>query len=162
MESKVSRCIAGIIIAIIAIGLIFLMLPANTLRASETWWFIFLIAVIATIIFAIAEYFSDEIMALTIVSVICGCICLIALLIGGLSGAEMFNAEKYHNLIEIEDGVFAEDISRIEESYCIPIVDVATAQKVGDRTVGTIENATWYEVSDEYNLIKYQGKYYRV
>lgn len=74
----------------------------------------------------------------------------------------MFNAKKYHSMIMIEEGNFEQDIPKFTDETQIPIVDVGTAQKVGDRTVGSIKNAAWYEVDDEYNLIKYQGKYYRI
>ncbi len=74
----------------------------------------------------------------------------------------MFNASKYQKMIEIEEGNFEKDINRIEDTNNISIVDMETAESVGDRTVGSIKNATWYEVDDEYNLIEYQGEQYRI
>mgnify|MGYP006967344259 CR=1 FL=1 len=38
----------------------------------------------------------------------------------------------------------------------LSIVDMETAERLGDRTVGSIKNSAWYEVDNEYNLIKYK------
>ena len=113
------------------------------------------------IAFAITEFnLADSWVCTAISGILCGVILLI-LMVGGLTSCKMFNAQNYHNIIEIESGNFAEDIPSVPEAT-IPIVDRGTAQKVGDRTVGGIKNASWYEVSDEYNLIKYKGEYYRI
>ena len=42
------------------------------------------------------------------------------------------------------------------------IVDMKTAQRLGDRTIGTIKHASWYEADDEYDLIEVNGEYYRI
>ena len=44
----------------------------------------------------------------------------------------------------------------------ISIVDMETAEHLGDRTIGSIKNSAWYEVDNEYNLIDYNGELYRI
>lgn len=96
-----------------------------------------------------------------IASVMAG-VCVLCMIIGGLTSCSLFRADDYHAMIEIESGNFEEDINRIENTDNISIVDMETAESVGDRTVGSIKNSTWYEVDDEYNLIEYQGEQYRI
>ena len=62
-------------------------------------------------------------------------------------------------MITVEESDFNADIS--DESMQI-IVDVATADKLGDRTIGTIQNSSWYETDNEWNLCEINGAYYRV
>lgn len=91
---------------------------------------------------------------------------ILLVVIGGcISGAEMFNAKKYQKLVEVEETTekeFNEDIEFVSEDTEPIIVTLSTAQKLGDRTVGAIENSSWYEVDDEYNLIKYKDELYRI
>ncbi|MDO5556911.1 MAG: hypothetical protein Q4G05_01520 [Clostridia bacterium] len=83
--------------------------------------------------------------------------------IGGISSLELFNAKDYQQLVTIEESNFEKDIPNVSENFKqLSIVDQKTAIKLGDRTIGGLKNSTWYEVDDEYNLIKYQGKYYRI
>lgn len=72
----------------------------------------------------------------------------------------MIRAYEYANLIEVGEGSFEEDVPQITNTAVI--VDMKTAQKIGDRTIGTIPHASWYEVDDEYNLIVVNGEYYRI
>lgn len=79
----------------------------------------------------------------------------------GLSSMPLSNAEAYANLLEIADGDFEHDIITANSEDIIS-VDVKTAQRLGDRVLGSIENSSWYEVNDEYNLVAINGKMYRI
>ena len=85
------------------------------------------------------------------VSLIATIVILVGMLICGLTSSHLFNANRYHNMVSIEEGKFDSDIPKVSEEMQLSIVDVATAEKVGDRTIGSIKNATWYEVDNEYN-----------
>ena len=65
-------------------------------------------------------------------------------------------------MITLEEGNFEEDINPIQNVENLSIVDMETAERLGDRTIGSIKNSAWYEVDNEYNLIKYQGEQYRI
>lgn len=86
---------------------------------------------------------------------------LIVLIIVALTGSKLFNAKKYSELITINEGNFEEDIIEVDSDNIV-VVDVKTAQRLGDRTAGTIKNASWYDVDDEYNLISINGEEYRI
>lgn len=163
MSKWIWRGIAAGITVLLGIWIDYLAMPVWNIRSVGMWGFLAVMAIIAIIIFAIAEYFAawDEYHFTAGSFVVLVLVC-IGMLICGLTSSHLFNADSYHNMVSIEEGNFDEDIPKISESMQLCIVDVATAEKVGDRTIGSIKNATWYEVDDEYNLIKYQGKYYRI
>ena len=160
---NISRLIAGVVTVLLGVWFNYLMLPAWNVRSAGMWGFLLLMFVIGAIAFAIAEYCTgEEEYFFSIGSLVCIAVVLVVLIIGGITSTQMFHSSKYHNLIQIEEASFDEDIPKINSESQVTIVDMGTAQKVGDRTVGSIKNATWYEVGDEYNLIKYQGEYYRI
>ena len=74
-----------------------------------------------------------------------------------ISGWKCAHAEQYANLIKIEEGNFEKDIPQMSNEAVI--VDMKTAQRLGDRTIGTIKHASWYEADDEYDLIGVNGEY---
>lgn len=170
MRKWISRGVATAITAVLGVWINYLVMPAWNIRSAGMWGFVLLISIIASMIFVIFESISKdknrkkyfEKYCVTLACVTVSVIVLVGMLICGITSSHMFNADNYHNIIDIEEGNFNEDIPKVSENIQISIVDVATATKVGDRTVGSIKNATWYEVDDEYNLIKYQGKYYRI
>lgn len=148
----------------VALGIVinyFALVPYNP-RSIGFWCLIgFTFLAIAVIEFLVESYFDESFLATWVNSIIT-CICIIVLLIGGLTSAKIFNIDKYQSLVEIQDGNFEKDISSVDDVNDIAIVDMQTAQSLGDRTIGSIKNSTWYEVDDEYNLIKYQGEQYRI
>ncbi|MBR3511378.1 MAG: hypothetical protein IKN74_00285 [Clostridia bacterium] len=96
--------------------------------------------------------------------IVLGIAVVVILILSGIFawiGSPMFNATTYSNQIEVVDGDFQQDIPEINTENLI-IVDQMTAQRLGDRTIGGIPNATYYEVDDEYNLIEVNGDYYRI
>ena len=154
--------ISGVITILLGLGLNYLFMPAWTFHSAGMWGFLFLMAFIWLCISAILDYFVDDDYINTgIFGIICVIIVLI-LIIGALNSSKIFNADNYHNIVSIPESNFSEDVPTVSDSTPIFIVDMSTAQRLGDRTIGSIKNATWYEVSNEYNLIKYQGGYYRI
>lgn len=88
---------------------------------------------------------------------------LVALLWFGLSisSTPISCAEEYANLLEISNGDFEHDIITANSEDIIS-VDVETARRLGDRILGSVENSSWYEVNDEYNLVTINGNQYRI
>lgn len=168
MAKWISRGIAAVITLLLGILINYLAMPVWNIRSAGMWGFAFTIAIIALVAFAIAERITNDYdnffkeFGGAVISGVIAVVVLIGVGICGLISAPLFNADRYHNMISLEEGEFDSDIPKVSDEMQLPIVDVATAEKVGDRTVGGIQNATWYEVDNEYNLIKYQGKYYRI
>lgn len=155
--------IVGIIATIgIGAGINYLALPAWNLQSSGLWWFFLVVVAIGTVVQWIIDNFEDEYYLGIKIGGVLIAVVLVVLIIGGLTSWQLFNATGYHNIITIEEGNFDKDVNRVENVQNISIVDRATAERLGDRTIGSIKNAAWYEVDNEYNLIKYQGEQYRI
>lgn len=81
---------------------------------------------------------------------------------GSILSSEVVNARKYHDLIQIEDGKFNEDIEQISYNE-IPLLDKDSAALVGNRKMGTmVEYVSQFEVSPDYTQINYKNKPVRV
>ncbi len=82
--------------------------------------------------------------------------------VGNLIGAEIFHADSYRDLISLSDGDFTEDVSELSMNQ-IPVVDRDTAERLGQRQLGTIPDlVSQFEVSDDYTQINVNGKPVRV
>ena len=164
--SIVSRLIAGIVTVALAVWGNYLFTPAWDFNSAGMWWFIIICAIIGAILFGLAEYISEDDMYIgTCIMAGIAVIALLIMSIGGCVGAQMFRAHDYQKLIEVTEAneeEFKSDIQMVTEETQPIIVDVSTARKLGDRTIGSLQNAPWYDVDDEYNLIKYNGEYYRI
>lgn len=161
-RSIVFRLIGLAAIVFLGFVLNFFMLPAWSFRSSSMYWFLLLLFVIATILFGFIEWLLEELKIATIISA-CGCgVIVIIGIISFFTSAQIFHASSYQSLIDIEEGNFTKEVVTVNNLQNISVVDVATAQKVGDRTIAALENPSWYEVDNEYNLIIYNGEQYRL
>lgn len=150
------------------IGLLvnYLALPAQTIHSSGWWWIWGMIGIVFTIAAFVAQMicnkitYEDESPTIGKICAILTGLFFIVMFITSISGWKCAHAEQYANLIKIEEGDFAKDIPQMSNEAVI--VDMKTAQRLGDRTIGTIKHASWYEADDEYDLIEVDGEYYRI
>lgn len=163
MNKIKNRTIGVVITLLIGLLLNYIFLPAITIRSIGFWIFLISIFIIGGFIQVIIDEINGDGTHLGLkicsISIIAGAIVIV---LGGICSLPLFNSESYQKLTNIEYGKFEEDINTIENINNISIVDMKTAQNLGDRTIGSIKNSSWYEVDDEYNLIKYQNAQYRV
>ena len=159
-------------------GIDYLALVPLNISSSGFWWFnvgLTVIGVIIALIFtAIYRYVSDqdeyygfkEWCKAYIIPTILICVAIVLLLtflITSIGGWQMGHADQYANIVKVEEGNFAEEVPNASENQNkIVYVDQKTAQKLGDRTLGSVKNSSWYEVDSEYNLVCINGKYYRI
>ena len=165
-ESVVSRVVAGIITIIFAVFLNWICLPAWNIRSGGFWWYLIVVGIFATISFGIADRVAEDnaVISTTIILIIVGVIAIIGV-IGAVASSKLANAVKYSNLIEIKEGNFEDEIqsvSTVEEAKEFPLLDVQTAQKLGNRSLSEIDKVSQFEVNGEYNLISYEDKQYRL
>lgn len=165
-ESVVSRVVAGIITIIFAVFLNWICLPAWNIRSGGFWWYLIVVGIFATISFGIADSVAEDnaVISTTIILIIVGVIAIIGV-IGAVASSKLANAVKYSNLIEIKEGNFEDEIqsvSTVEEAKEFPLLDVQTAQKLGNRSLSEIDKVSQFEVNEEYNLISYEDKQYRL
>lgn len=160
----VSRLVAFIVVLCIGAVLNYLFLPTWNIRDEGLYGYLIAISIISTIIFCIIENVwpeNDGKPVCTAISLTVLVFALLVLIICTIQSSTLFNASKYQSLIDIEEGNFEQEVvaNDIEN---IAIVDVDTAKKLGDRTIAALQNPSWYNLDDEYNLICYNGKQYRI
>ena len=88
----------------------------------------------------------------------------VAFFVGAAAGWSFWpgNAERYSNLLKIENTDFATDIQEVNYNS-IPVIDGESAQILGNRTLGEIpEYVSQFEISSLYSQINYQERPVRV
>lgn len=163
---KVLRLGVSLLIAVITGFLVnYLAMPAMTIHSSGFWWFVLLELIAFSLSYFIGTFIADDLDEAPVISggiVAILVIWLLAFIITAITGSKMLNAYDYQKIANIENNTsFEEDFLEANEENLI-IVDVATAKKLGDRTLGTISHSSWYEVDSEYNLILINNEEYRI
>ena len=162
MKNIVKQIICVVIVLAIALVINYLVLPAWNFKSIGMWSFVLGISLIwLTVQSIFDEVFYKKYTGTKMAGIVIGLV-LLVIIIGGISSWQLFNANKYQNLVSIEEGNFEEDINPVQNVENLSIVDMETAERLGDRTVGSIKNSAWFEVDDEYNLIEYNGQLYRI
>lgn len=86
-------------------------------------------------------------------------VCALVLVIGNLTGAKIFNAKRYANLLKVEERNFIEDIPESENVENIALMDTNSAKIFGERKIGSLSDVvSQYEVEDEYTQINLENK----
>ncbi len=159
-------------------GIDYLALVPMNFSSRGFWWFtlcMLIIGIVLSFIFTkIYLYISDEDYygdfeeyikdyCIPWILVACLIIFIIVMFVTSIGGWKMGNSDQYADLITIEEGNFEEEIPNASEDKDVIIyIDQKTAQKLGDRALGSMENASWYEADPEYNLVLINGKYFRI
>ncbi len=143
--------------------------PALNL-ASPGFWAFFSIALgvlslallIEADVFESSYYRSRDITkAHIIIWIFTGIVLVFSILFGVISDP-LFQIETFKRIANVEEGHFEEEFQDISNDSKYILLDADTARRLGDRVLGNIPNATWYEVSQDYSLIVYNGKQYRL
>lgn len=83
-------------------------------------------------------------------------------LVGALSSWVVFRAGSYQKLLAVQTGDFASEVDEISYDQ-IPMLDRASAQRLGDRKLGELADmVSQFEVAENYTQINYQGRPVRV
>ena len=83
-------------------------------------------------------------------------------LTGNILSSPIVNAEKYKNLIQVQESDFTEDIEQVRYNT-IPLLDKDSAALLGNRKMGSmVDMVSQFEVSTDYTQINYKGTPVRV
>lgn len=146
-------------------------IPAINLRSAEFWSFFFFLILVYVVCHLIGRFGARGIRAratqhdFTKKPASKKCARLVVLLAAvlvlgaaaiGLSSSAIFHADRYQQMITVTDREFDEDIAELSFSQ-IPVVDKATAQRMGSRKLGdVVELVSQFDVSELYTQINYQ------
>lgn len=82
---------------------------------------------------------------------------LAVLLIGTLISSTFFNASRYSQIIEVKEAVFEEDMPETDLVSNIALMDSASANIIGNRTLGALsEVVSQYQINGTYFQINYR------
>lgn len=156
---SIPRFIALAVVIVAGLLINYLFLPAWSFNSGGLYAFVFVISCIALLCFIIAED-GDDLFFTIPIGIVVGII-IVAIIIGAVTSTQIFHAQQYRSLIDIEDGNFTEEIANSNINN-LAVVDVDTAERLGDRTLASLDNPSWYDVDNEYNLILYNDTQYRI
>ena len=152
-----------LVVSAVVVGILwYIFLPAINLRSPGFLLMIVIIGILLTV--SLVDYECEE---FTIPSKITGVITgivLLVIIIGFITTWRVFHVEQYREIVTVtQENSFERDFPKVEnDGKNIAYVDLNTARKLGDRAIGNIKHASWYDVNQEYNLIEYKGEYYRI
>ncbi len=163
-----------IIVALIPAGILafifwllsLLLLPALNFGDPVLWGFVGTYFLVLAGLYFFSELDDEIDFPLSACSAAVGGFVLAVLMIISIISSSLFQSGAYRNAHVVnvstrEDAKLA--LPQIEESRDIPVIDRYTASMLGDRAMGEMEKyLSQYEVSSEYSLIEYQGKFYRI
>ena len=87
---------------------------------------------------------------------------VVVAVVGEIISLPVFRAGAYRDLLTVEDGEFAQDISQISFDE-IPTLDEDSAEYLGDRQMGTLSDmVSQFDYSNDSTQINYQGRPVRV
>ena len=168
--SNLKRVIISIILTLI-IGAVayYAMLPAFNFKAIELYIYIGMLIVAYIGIYGIASkaYFRPEYMeyAKNKVKIPIALILVLALVvgIGYLTGASIFRAKDYAEIIDVKEGNFAEEIEEIDFS-AVPRLDKDSSNMIATRALGELSDyVSQFVVNSYYSTqINYKGTPVRV
>ena len=162
--------VSGVITVIVGMIVNYLAIPAWNLRSAGLWWFILWEGLVFLASLLVQGYLGDADMEAFLT---CGkwwLIYLVVFAVIGIGSSPLFTARQLSGIADVtvdsadltgDSSDFA-DMTAKENQSTLPLVDMDTAIMLGDKKVAGLNNASWYDVDNEYNLIKYQGKYYRL
>ena len=178
-KGRLGRTLLSIVItAVIGFLYFYVSLPALNLQASEFYGFLAFLCIVYVIsIFLLSGSSSDNVVRTPKekarewmrfvksrclpVGILFVAIIVVAL-VGQIISLPIFRAGSYRDLLTVEDGNFAEDITQISFDK-IPTLDRDSAEYLGDRQMGTLSDMVrQFEYSNDSTQINYQGRPVRV
>lgn len=181
---RILPAVLRILVSLILIFLIFwFTLPPLNLRSPEFWTFAFWSLIIVVVVnfagkllsflrglkreenvrfipSAKAAIRSLGIPALILAGVFA--LMLVFSVVFNVIGAQIFNATRYKDLIQVQDGNFVEDVAELNMSQ-IPVVDRDSSLALGKRKLGEMSDlVSQFEIANDYTQINYNDVPVRV
>lgn len=178
-RSRFGRTILSLVItAVIGLVYFYVSLPALNFQASEFYGFLgFLCVIYVVSVFLLSGTPADNVVRtpkqklrewLQFVKRRClpvGILFLAVVLVsivGQLISMPVFRAAAYRDLLTVQTGDFATDVTQISFNE-IPTLDRTSAEYLGDRQMGTLSDmVSQFEYSRDSTQINYQGRPVRV
>lgn len=162
MKTRNKRFVLYPMLLIISLVVFYIYTPALNIQSQEFRFYliIFTLAVIGIEFLMDGQYFYRK--KLKYGALALPILLVIVIAIGNLFNGVIFRSTDYANLIDVEEKNFQEDFPSMDESS-IPLMDKDTAQRLGDRRIGSIsELVSQFVPADTYTQINIDNDPYRV
>ncbi len=175
---KITRNLIFMAAGILTAGILYyIYLPAVNIHSANFWFFVMGLLVVCMLIYGVKKtgrqfWLSDgrhlrlnldfkELKGLKYMGILLIAVFAIYLL-GSILSSPIVNAEKYQQLLTIEERNFTDDVKEADYNT-IPLLDKGSAALLGNRKMGSlVDMVSQFEVSNDYTQINYQGKPVRV
>lgn len=164
MKKLLFKIIGVIAIILIAGILYYINLPAINIHSPDLWFFIILVmgvTLIGYILYNLLKFkrYQGSTVKLGVIAII---IVIAIFFVGNLLSSPIINSAKYQQLLTVNEHNFVDDIKQISFNE-IPLLDKASAQKLGSREMGSmVDLVSQFEVNNMYTQINYNQKPVRV
>ncbi len=143
----------------------YVTIPAINIHSGGFWLFIISLVIALTLLCS-AKKLRYGVAVKEIRSFQIGFVVVILLFViygvGTVLSSPIVNANRYHQLLPVQEGTFTEDIAEVNYNE-IPLLDKSSATLLGNRKMGSlIDMVSQFEVSSLYTQINYQNKPVRV
>ncbi|MBR2067281.1 MAG: hypothetical protein IJ875_03355 [Solobacterium sp.] len=145
---KKSYLISALITLIPTFVLYYLALPALNIKSQGLWLFVLAILVFYVVILVIYCSIKRTRFSLKPAVLSFGVLLAVFLLVNFFS-ARLFHAKGYSQILNVQDGE-VELIPSVEKSNSIALMDTASAERLGDRKIGSLSG-----VVSQYNVGEY-------
>ena len=164
MKKTTRISIAALITLVIAAIGFYIYLPALNVYNQEFWISLVFVTLVFSVVYLLLGFKSEGgiknvfsgIKSLKIVGIAVA-VPVVILIVGNIISSTFLNAEKYSNIITVEDAIFEEDMPETGLVTNIALMDTDSATRIGDRTLGALsEVVSQYQVGTNYTQINYQ------
>ena len=173
-NKPVSRVIISLILTAMAGAVYFYVeMPAMNLHAMEFYFFVIGLCVVFSVCLMLLgsakaffsnqpgemfKYYAKKLPGPRAIIVLL----LVVILIGNLAGAEIFRANAYSKLLNVENGDFSSEVTEINWDQ-IPMLDDTSANNLANRKLGELSDlVSQFVVNNSSAQINYQGSPVRV
>ncbi|MBE6536106.1 MAG: hypothetical protein E7677_05745 [Ruminococcaceae bacterium] len=164
MKKSTRIIIASIITFIFAAVGFYVVLPAINVFNQELWMYIIAATIIWSAVYIVLGLknvkgagIKESLKGAKIVAVVIA-IPVVVLIVGNIISSTFFNAEKYSNIITVNEAVFEEDMPESGLVTNIALMDSASAEMYGKRAMGNLADVvSQYQIGATYVQINYKG-----
>ena len=164
MKKSLRIILSAVITAVIAAVGFYFMLPAINVFNQEFWIYLTMVIIVFGVSYFLlglkssgkAVTFNFKSLGVGKVLIVLALIPVLVLVVGNIASSTFFNAQKYAQIINVEEAVFEEDMPESSIVNNIALMDSQTANIIGERTLGALsEVVSQYQVNGTYNQINY-------
>lgn len=175
---KITKNVIIFIVALILLGVYYYVtIPAVNIHSAGFWMVLMALILFITILYTVTQFRKQmksgvvqkkslrkayKEFKFVKIGILLFFVVFFVFLIGNILSSPIVNAEKYKNLIQVQESDFTEDIEQVRYNT-IPLLDKDSAALLGNRKMGSmVDMVSQFEVSTDYTQINYKGTPVRV